>query len=98
MNAPEHLQNAGLSEGVHKALKYPFDAILMDIQMPVMDGYTATTELRRQGVTTPIIALTGYAMKEDQEKCLQAGCNEYISKPYDRAKLIQCLAKYFLPG
>ncbi len=82
-------------EGIEKAMSNSYDAILMDIQMPIMDGYTATTELRRLGIKTPIIALTGYAMKEDQEKCLEAGCNEYLSKPYDRAKLINCLSKYF---
>jgi two-component system, sensor histidine kinase len=81
-------------EGIEKATKNPYDVILMDIQMPVMDGYTATIELRKAGLTIPIIALTGYAMKEDQEKCLKAGCNEFLSKPYDRAKLINCLLNY----
>lgn len=82
------------AEGVQKALNNSYDVILMDIQMPVMDGYTATAELRRHGVKIPIIALTGYAMKEDQDKCIKAGCDEYLSKPYDRAKLINSLVKY----
>jgi len=86
--------NNGL-EGVEAALKGNFDLILMDIQMPILDGYAATEELRRQGVTIPIIALTGYAMKEDQDKCLRAGCNEFLAKPIHKDKLLATLAKYF---
>lgn len=77
--------------GIEAATREKYDAILMDIQMPVMDGYTATAELRRKGFEAPIIALTGYAMKEDQEKCLKVGCNAYLSKPFDREKLVTCV-------
>ena len=107
--ARELLEGVGLpvtiaangEEAVKAVKKKNFEAVLMDVQMPVMDGYTATRKIRNlksEIRNIPIIAMTAYAMAGDQDRCIEAGMNDYVSKPIDPEKLFSALVRWIKPG
>ena len=107
--AKEILQGAGLKvtvandgqEGVDAARRNQYDAILMDIQMPVMDGYAASREIRNRKSeigNVPIIAMTAHAMAGDEQKSIAAGMNDHVTKPIDPAQLFGTLQKWIKPS
>lgn len=81
-------------EAVKMAHRGNFDLILMDIQMPVMDGYEATRQLRASGYKQPIIALTAHAMAEERARTMAAGCNGHLTKPLDKTELLRTIQFY----
>ncbi len=78
-------------EALAKASTTSHDVILMDVEMPIMDGYTATSELRARGFENPIIAVSAHAMSESRDKCMEAGCSGYVTKPVRFAELINVI-------
>jgi len=88
----EHVSNG--AEALETGIRESFDVILMDIQMPVMNGRDATAALREAGINTPIIALTANVMAEDIADYRTAGCNEHVAKPIDRQSFYEVLARY----
>ena len=81
-------------QAVEMAKNYRIDLLLMDMKMPVMDGLTATVEIRKFNKELPIVALTAHAFDSDKAAALEAGCNDYLAKPVDKARLMSVLRKY----
>lgn len=81
-------------DAIEECKKTRFDLVLMDIRMPVMDGYEATQKIKKDNKEIPVIAQTAYALKGEKEKSLAAGCDSYISKPIDAGELKVILSKY----
>jgi signal transduction histidine kinase/DNA-binding response OmpR family regulator len=85
-------------DAVEKAVDKQVDLVLMDMQMPIMDGLTATRILREQNFDKPIIALTANVMGDDRDKCRSNGCDDFLGKPIESAKLYDVLSKYLVEG
>ena len=82
-------------EAVDQCREHPeISLVLMDMKMPVMDGYEATREIKSFRKDLPVIAVTAYAMKSDEKKVLKAGCDDYLAKPVEKNTLMKILAKY----
>ena len=75
-----------------------FDIILMDIQMPVMDGHEATRQLRKTGYANPIIALTANTTTGNRQKCLDSGCSDFMTKPFDISTFVTVVADHLARG
>ena len=82
------------AQGVQLAQEVEFDVLLMDIQMPILDGHEATRKLRQMGYKKPIVALTAHAMKEERTKCIESGFSDFLTKPLQKDLMISLLACY----
>jgi len=82
------------AQGVAQAEQYKPDLVLMDISLPVMDGYDATRNIRKANQTLPIIGLSAHAMNGDADKARAAGCTDYLTKPIDENLLFKMLEEY----
>jgi CheY-like chemotaxis protein len=89
-NGSDGFQQAMAAAGSDRA----FDLILLDMYMPIQDGFTTARKLKEAGNTAPVVALTASAMAEDQRRCLDAGCDAYLAKPIDNALLDALLLSY----
>lgn len=85
-------------EAVDKALSKKFDVVLMDLQMPIMNGYDALQTLKAKGYTGPILALTAHAMKEETDRCLRAGFNAHLAKPINTTHLLETICRFARRG
>lgn len=81
-------------EAVEMYKENEIDLVLMDLQLPIMDGYTATREIKKFDSKVPIIAQTAHVMSGEREKCLEAGCDDYLAKPIRLQILMETLSKY----
>jgi len=79
-------------EALKAVQRHPYDVLLMDLQMPVMDGYEATSRLRKIGYQGQVVALTAHSLKEDRDRCLRSGFNGYLAKPINRDDLLETVA------
>lgn len=96
----DHAENGAIAVQKFKETRY--DIVLMDLQMPIMDGYTATREIRKwenenQLIPTPIVALTAYALPAEVQKAFDAGCTHYLTKPIKKATLLETLEQFTTP-
>lgn len=85
-----HFVNNG-EEALREINNKKFDVILLDMQMPVLDGYSTVQKMREMKIVTPVVAMTGYSMKGDKQKCIDSGCDYYISKPFSKMDLVSAI-------
>lgn len=89
-----HAENGLEAVEMFKENKDTIDLVLMDVKMPIMDGYQATLEIRKINSTIPIIAITAYALVEEETRAMNAGCNQYVSKPVSKNTLNDIILSY----